>query len=108
MKFKNTDDLLDKILNNELIVEMKLKKGNVVNAFGDKRLPVIFYSGKEKWVKCRFEDFASFSPIKNKYKIKVVPVDDNFKGRDYYFSDLLAMLNMEDDDRTKIRVFLNK
>lgn len=47
MKFKNTDDLLDKILNNELIVEMKLKKGNVVNAFGDKRLPIIFYMEKK-------------------------------------------------------------
>ena len=105
MKFKNSDELLQMILNNKLIVEMKLKEGVTRHIFNDKSLPITFYEGKEKWVECRFEDYASFSPISSKYKINVVPLDDNYNGRDYYyFSDLYNILNMEDEEKTKIRV----
>lgn len=105
MKFKNTDELLKMILNNKLKVEMKLKEG-ITRSFLGLNLGVTFYEGKEKWVECKFEDYASFSPISSKYKINVVPIDENFNGRDYYFNDLYYILNMEDEERTKIRARL--
>lgn len=104
MKFKNTDELLQMILDNKLIVEMKLKEGVTTYIFNDKRLPITFYEGKEKWVKCKFEDYAYYSPISSQYKISVMPLDDNYNKRDYYFSDLYYILNMEDEEKTKIRV----
>lgn len=107
MKFKNVDELLEMILNNKLKVEMKLKEG-VVTKFPNLNLSVTFYEDKEKWVECKFEDYASFSPISSKYKTNVVPIDERFNGRDYYFSDLYYILNMEDPKRTKIRVRLKE
>lgn len=104
MKFKNTDELLQMILDNKLIVEMKLKEGVTSHIFGCSDLPITFYEGKEKWVECKFEDYASYSPISSKYKINVVPLDDKYNKRDYYFSDLYYILNMEDEEKTKIRV----
>lgn len=105
MKFKNSDELVKMILNNKLKVEMKLKEG-ITQKFPYFNLGVTFYEGKEKWVECKFEDYASFSPISAKYKINVVPIDERFNGRDYYVSDLYYILNMEDEERTKIRVKL--
>lgn len=105
MKFKNSDELLEMILSNKLKVEMKLKEGITRNFLG-LNLGITFYEGKEKWVECKFEDYASFSPISAKYKLNVVPIDKNFNKRDYYFSDLYDILNMEDAERTKIRVKL--
>lgn len=105
MKFKNSDELLKIILNNKLKVEMKLKEGITRNFLG-LNLSVTFYEGEEKWVECKFEDYASFSPISSKYKIKITPIDERFNGRDYYFSDLYDILNLEDAERTKIRVKL--
>lgn len=107
MKFKNSDELLEMILGNKLKVEMKLKEGITHNFLG-LNLGVTFYEGEEKWVECKFEDYASFSPISSQYKINVVPIDERFNGRDYYFSDLYYILNMEDSERTKIRVKLKK
>lgn len=107
MKFKNSDELLKMILNNKLKVEMKLKEGVTIK-LPNLNLGVTFYEGKEKWVKCKFEDYASFSPISAKYKLNVVPIDKNFNKRDYYFSDLYNILNLEDAERTKIRVKLKE
>lgn len=107
MKFKNTDELLKMILNNKLKVEMKLKEG-VTTKFPNLNLGVTFYESKEKWVECKFEDYARFSPIASKYKINVVPIDEGYKGSDYYFSDLYYILNIEDEERTKIRVRLKE
>lgn len=103
MKFKNTDELLEMILGNKLKVEMKLKEGITHNFLG-LNLSVTFYEGKEKWVECKFEDYASFSPISSQYKIKITPIEEGYRGEDYYFSDLYNILNMEDEERTKIRV----
>lgn len=107
MKFKNSDELLEMILSNKLNVEMKLK-GGVTTKFPNLNLGVTFYEGKEKWVKCKFEDYASFSPIASKYKIKISPIEEGYKGKDYYFSDLYYILNSEDSERAKIRVKLIK
>ena len=98
MKFKNTDELLKMILSNKLKVEMKLKEG-VTTKFPNLNLGVTFYESKEKWVE-------RFSPIASKYKINVVPIEEGYKGIDYYFSDLYYILNMEDEERTKIRARL--
>lgn len=108
MKFISTDHLLQIILEDKLVVEMKLSEGVTRYVFGDKRLPITFYEGKEKWIECKFEDYAPFSPISSKYKIKITPLEENFKGKDYYFSDLLSILNMEDEERAKIRVKLRE
>lgn len=107
MKFKNSDELVKMILNNKLKVEMKLKEG-ITQKIPYFNLGVTFYEGKEKWVECKFEDHASFSPISAKYKLNVVPIDKNFNKRDYYFSDLYDILNLEDAERTKIRVKLKE
>lgn len=107
MRFKNSDELLEMILSNKLKVEMKLKEG-ITMKFPNLNLGVTTYDGKEKWVECKFEDYASFSPISSQYKVNVVPIEKNFKGRDYYFYDLYEILNMEEPDRTKIRVSLKK
>lgn len=106
MKFKDTNHLLQMILEDKLIAEMRLKE--LSEEFRIINVGVKFFEGEEKWVKCKFEDYASFSPIRSKYKVKVVPLEKNFKGKDYYFSDLHSMLNMEDEERTKIRVRLRK
>ena len=106
MKFKDTNHLLQMILEDKLIVEMKLKELSEELRIFD--IGVKFFEGKEKWVECKFEDYASFSPISSKYKVNVVPLEKNFKGKDYYFSDLHSILNMEDEERTKIRVRLKE
>ena len=46
--------------------------------------------------------------FQRKYKLNVVPIDKNFNKRDYYFSDLYDILNLEDAERTKIRVKLKE
>lgn len=107
MKFKSIDELLEMILKNKLKVEMKLKEG-ITTKFPNLNLGVTFYEGKEKWVECKFEDYARFSPIASKYKIKITPIEEGYKGKDYYFSDLYYILNMEDSERTKIRVRLKE
>ena len=96
------------ILEDKLIVEMKLKELSEELKAPCMGLSVKFFEGEEKWVECKFEDYASFSPISSKYKLNVVPLEKIFKGKDYYFSDLYSMLNMEDEERIKIRVRLKE
>ena len=108
MKFKDTNHLLQMILEDKLIVEMKLKELSEELKAPCMGLKFKFFGGEEKWVECKFEDYASFSPISSKYKVNIVPLEKNFKGKDYYFSDLFSMLNMEDEKRTKVRVRLKE
>lgn len=108
MKFNNEDELLQTILDDKLIVEMKLKEKSLEFEFSEFGFSFDLYEGKEKWVECKFKDYAPFSRIGDKHKISIIPLDKNFKGKDYYFTDLFYILSEGKEELTKIRVKLKE
>lgn len=51
------------------------------------------YKGKQSKVWCTIEDYASYSKIKDGYKVILKPIVDGYNSRDYYTSDLVSLIN---------------
>lgn len=87
--------------NKHIQLKIKLKElSSVYQLFG---VEMREYRGKEKEVWCEIEPINSFSSLS--YKVFCKPMEDNYKGRDYYTMDLLRLI---DSGIVKLRILYDE
>lgn len=96
-----TEHFVKMIKNNHVQVKIKLKElSSVYQLFG---VEVIKYDGKEKEIWCEIEPINSFSSLS--YKVFCNPIENNYKGREFYTMDLLRLI---DNGIVKLRVLYDE
>ncbi|WP_075810219.1 hypothetical protein [Clostridium perfringens] len=96
-----TEQFVKMIKNNHVQVKIKLKElSSVYQLFG---VEVREYDGKEKEIWCEIEPINSFSSLS--YKVFCNPIEDKYKGREFYTIDLLSLI---DKGIIKLRVLYDE
>lgn len=107
MKLKNLSVNHGEIVTNKMIINVEqfcqlASQGRVQVKDKFKRLSGVYnvfsyglmeYRGAESKVWCTIEDYASYSKVKDGYKVIIKPTVDGYKPRDYYTSDLVSLIN---------------
>ena len=107
MKLKNLSVNHGEIVTNKMIINVEqfcklASQGKVQVKDKFKRLSGVYnmfgwglmeYQGEESKVWCTIEDYASYSKVKDGYKVIIKPTVDGYKPRDYYTSDLVSLIN---------------
>lgn len=97
----NTNQFVKLVNNKHIQVKIKLKElSSTYEAFG---VEVREYNGKVKEVWCEIESINSFSSLS--YKVFCKPIEDKYKGKEFYTMDLLSLI---DKGIIKIRVLYDK
>lgn len=96
-----TEQFVKLVENKHVQVKIKLKQLSSIYQLFD--IEVKEYDGKEKEIWCEIESINSFNSLS--YKVFCEPIEDKYKGREFYTMDLLRLI---ENGTIKLRVLYDK